>query len=406
MTLAFVISLALFACDTTTVTTVTTADTENFYDIYTNDDLLAIDMNKSYTLQADLDLAGIEWMPLGTYAAPYAGIFDGNGHSIQNLTITEKNDFAGLFACLSGEVFDLTLTDVSIDYQTDYQTYVGGLAGYISGNIENVEVTGSISVLNSGSDTYAGMLAGMLATKISESVYASEFVHQNISDVHVSGLIDINTNNVLYAGGLTGYVFNVQIDDCYSNVDMTLVNENYRLYAGGLIGYQYGGILYDYADDVDEIEIPISGSVASGSITATANGTTGYVGGFVGFAQSGVYNDSLAFTNITATGEDLALSTFAGGTWLDSMENLLGAGSIIVEASQTMTMNISTLSGSVVDEVTFTDCYYYVSTSETIASPQGMPVSVADLENPSWFQGWLDWNENVCSFSDLAAMHS
>ena len=39
------------------------------------------------TLDADLDLAGIAWIPMGDTSHDFAGTFDGQGHTISNLTI-------------------------------------------------------------------------------------------------------------------------------------------------------------------------------------------------------------------------------------------------------------------------------------------------------------------------------
>ena len=58
--------------------------------IETVEDLMAIrdDLSASYHLTKDIDLAGIEWTPIGTYDEPFRGIFDGQGHVNSNLTIT------------------------------------------------------------------------------------------------------------------------------------------------------------------------------------------------------------------------------------------------------------------------------------------------------------------------------
>ncbi len=46
---------------------------------------------KNYKLAANIDLSGITASPIGSEAVPFSGIFDGNGHKIENLKI--KKDY-------------------------------------------------------------------------------------------------------------------------------------------------------------------------------------------------------------------------------------------------------------------------------------------------------------------------
>ena len=48
------------------------------------------------TLDTDLTLTG-EWTPIGTASQPYTGTFGGNYKTITGLTVTESNEYAGLF---------------------------------------------------------------------------------------------------------------------------------------------------------------------------------------------------------------------------------------------------------------------------------------------------------------------
>ena len=75
--------------------------------------------DSSYILVADIDMANADesFTPLFGSTA-FAGEFDGNGHSISNLTITANSTIenAGLFGTIasSGYVHDLVLNDVII----------------------------------------------------------------------------------------------------------------------------------------------------------------------------------------------------------------------------------------------------------------------------------------------------
>ena len=81
----------------------------------------------------DLDLSGINWDPIGTGGAGdnkyFKGVFDGNGHTIKNLTINRPDeDTVGLFGSISSgaEIKNLGLTDVDVIGND----YVGGLVGF------------------------------------------------------------------------------------------------------------------------------------------------------------------------------------------------------------------------------------------------------------------------------------
>ena len=74
---------------------------ENPYVITSPNELDEIRNNLSgyYILGNDIDLSSIsEWTPIGTEEEPFKGTLDGQGYSINNLTITSDNlDVVGLF---------------------------------------------------------------------------------------------------------------------------------------------------------------------------------------------------------------------------------------------------------------------------------------------------------------------
>ena len=61
-------------------------------------------------LTDDIKLTTSEWTPIGSGSASYfAGVFDGNGHTISDLKVDSASGLAGFFGCLKGEVRDLTV---------------------------------------------------------------------------------------------------------------------------------------------------------------------------------------------------------------------------------------------------------------------------------------------------------
>ena len=75
-----------------------------------------------FKLTSDLDLSGVEWAPIGnmndmeTHSTLFLGSFDGDGHTISNLSYTSDtyNCGAGLFGVSCGEVKNLTLEDATV----------------------------------------------------------------------------------------------------------------------------------------------------------------------------------------------------------------------------------------------------------------------------------------------------
>lgn len=120
---------------------------------------MAEDPSGSYILMADLDMSGIEWKSLD-----FSGIFDGNGHAILNLTVTQPGDekpnsydgnnkgyettYYGLFATLrNASVKNLRLLNVRSVVQSDTPTFLAGIAGYADhSTVTDCEVTGTLEL--------------------------------------------------------------------------------------------------------------------------------------------------------------------------------------------------------------------------------------------------------------------
>ena len=75
--------------------------------ITTADELRAVkagDSTVSYILMADIDLGGAEWTPIGKPSgfnddsgSGFRGMFDGNGHTIKNFTVSSFSTNAGIW---------------------------------------------------------------------------------------------------------------------------------------------------------------------------------------------------------------------------------------------------------------------------------------------------------------------
>ena len=75
---------------------------------------------------------GAGWTPIGTESTPFKGIFDGNGHQIIGMNISNRVGLVGLFgASESATILDLGIVDSSIKVSNSStsSSYYGGIVG-------------------------------------------------------------------------------------------------------------------------------------------------------------------------------------------------------------------------------------------------------------------------------------
>jgi len=309
----------LFGAATTTEVETVTVDTENFIEVATASELATIELDKSYILTADIDISDLEWTPIGTYLEPYLGIFDGDGHTISGLTITETDaDAIGLFGFMRGEVWNLNLTNISIDITTSFLTYVGGIAGFTFGNIIDSSVTGDIHVKNYASNTYVGLLTGYAQAQIVETTTIDDFEPGLLQGNEVSGTLNIEAGEIAYIGGLAGKTYNTSANNNTAIVTIDVISDGTDLpvYIGGFIGHNYGGILYNYQSEVDDINIYIEDNISCSVINVTNTAANVYAGGFLGFNQKGYVRDNFSQSAITMDGAATEANTIRIGGFL------------------------------------------------------------------------------------------
>jgi hypothetical protein len=246
----------------------------------------ANDYNKHFILTADINLASYNFTtaviaPDGNNAnasfegTAFTGVFDGNSHTISNLTIDSNsagNDYLGLFGLSSGgEIKNLGLKDVNIAGD-DNSIYLGGLVGYNEGSISNCHSTGAVT--GGDNSQYLGGLAGINGGSIS-NCYSTSTVTSGDNSSYLGGLAGLN--------GIYGNTSN-----CYSTGAVSGGNGSTNL--GGLVGYNNGG--------------NISNCYSTGAVTGGSSSFN--LGGLAG------YNDSGNISNCYSTGETSGTSNLGG----------------------------------------------------------------------------------------------
>ncbi len=122
--------------------------------------------DKTAKLAADIDLAGAEWIPIGTKDNHFHGTFDGQGHTISNFKITQKHDGDNAQAALFGTVSlttvfkNFNIDNIQVLYPADYNGdyYGAAVIGTFYGNVtlQNINVTKSTI---QGNNKVAGLIA-------------------------------------------------------------------------------------------------------------------------------------------------------------------------------------------------------------------------------------------------------
>ncbi|MEN6386083.1 MAG: GLUG motif-containing protein, partial [Phycisphaerales bacterium] len=189
------------------------------------------DFNKCFIQVCDVNMNGIEMIPISNYANTFSGVYDGGSHIIRNVRINQPSgDYTSFFGYLNGnfnpkgQIRNLGLVDVNI-----------------TGNWN----VGSFAGLNFGG---------------------------SISNCYSTGIVKGNS----VVGGLVGYNSrDGRIDNCYSIVDVSGTS-----YVGGFAGMSYGSSIVN-CYSAGKVNGP------GGGFTGTSNGPSLFLECFWDIESSG-----------------------------------------------------------------------------------------------------------------------
>lgn len=190
---------------------------------------------KYFRMTADLDMGGKQMPSIGHYndyttqenpelvreSKVFRGTFDGDFHTIDNLTIVSNNAEAtlgglGLFAVSYPEtrICNLSLGQGVTVEGSEFDN-VGGFVGYSAGgNVENCRILGTV---NGG-----GMNVGGIVGSVEESMTITGCVNAGRLVGHS------------FAGGIVGYANLSKIQNCYSSA---VISCPLASWVGGILGW-------------------------------------------------------------------------------------------------------------------------------------------------------------------------
>ena len=274
------------------------------------------------SLDADLDLTGIAWTPIGstfdtdgTLLHYFSGKFYGNGHTISNLDFSENYG------------------------KTEYPSF-GLFSEVYSAEISGLTIQGKLDVSNSGY-VYFGTVAGVAAdSKISDCVSDVSFTD---ADKYING-----------TAAMCGYAINSTIEYCQNKGNFSITKDVSSFQMGGIVGFAQNSTV-QYCANTGEMTswAPCTGGIvgqlyqaskiincySTGKMVPLGNGTTDF-GGIAGTVGAGTeikhcyFAGEMDLAQYTATTPYKRLGGIAGGVSSDTpaFENNYFVGSENVPA--------------------------------------------------------------------------
>lgn len=277
-------------------------------------DLAAIrdDLAGNYVLTADIDLAGAEWTPLGSFSPAgegeeeqeipdadlaFTGTFDGQGHTISNLTINQPAGMAvGLFGCIANaEVGNFTLENATVDASMMAACAVG--YAYCS-TVYDVELKDGRVTAHATELSAEGMYGGIVGAGMSSLISGCQ------AQAQIS-IPDGTANAGIVGGGLEM----TSVKDCQASGSITAGNNCYGLGAVSGCGFAAEEFSGCTAERV---------SITVGDDCFWIGGITGYCGGFP---------DASFGMPVTVVRDCRVMDvTFAAGANAEGVGDIVGSG--------------------------------------------------------------------------------
>ena len=359
---------------------------------------------KTVVLGADLDLGGKYWVPIGNgkkIPNAFIGSFDGNGHTISNLTIEsqEGETHLGLFGVLHFNNSDGTpsVRGVTIEHASittnhfDRRCYAGVLAAEVigEGDISGCTVSGTINCKETSQNLYVGGIFGSLNPTVGNPDKMYLKVDRCFADVDISGA-------PMYAGGFVGYLSSCgEITNCGSTGDVTMTNPyaDYPSAAGfiGAFGTANGKVNLESCYATGNVSLHSSSSETQ---FVYAGGFAGCIDLFDGSTVQGCFKGCMSSGDVTVTASDSESPMVGGFIGNGGQSPVLSITDSYSTGDVTATNGVNVLGGGFVGfgAVTAENCY----SLGNVTSKNGSSVA--------WAFGFSAWTTSGASFTNCYAL--
>ena len=291
---------------------------------------LARSEEKTYfKIMKDIDLSGKNWEGMFASETPFAGIFDGNGFSISNISLSQTNSY-GIFNYATNATFK-NLKIVSPKIQTN-SLMTSGLVGNAQNcTFENIIISGGVI---SGGDYVGGLVAEgqsnsfnniqITSVSLTSSSIAGGVIGSSSEDSFANILVSSNQITAQEGGAVAGKSLNSD----FGNIE-TIENILNGTNVGGIVGSMQSGNI-----------------ILSNSSLNNLSGTNagGFVGSANGIEVTSCYIDGLLFNGVQNGGGvagELQDSTVLGvnADISNTIETTVTLGVIVGTASNSSIQN-------------------------------------------------------------------
>ena len=214
-----------------------------------------------FALSGDIDLGGAEWTPIGDADHMFEGVFDGNGFTIRNFTLSaDAGDPIGLFGNNYGTISDVAVGNFRID--ASGCSSAGGLIGDNYGTVNYCRAENDVTITTS-EDATVGCLVGNNYGSIQNCEATCRTMISSDHDVTLeAGCIAGDNFGIICGSHSAGNIMIKCADDC-------------TVTAGGLAACNHGKIETSFSSGNISLRCGSSGIPTVGGLVGDNNGTVG-----------------------------------------------------------------------------------------------------------------------------------
>lgn len=272
------------------------------------------------SLQADLDLSGVDWTPIGYPVEDdddfhFSGTFLGNGHTVSNIDFTESYEngvVSGFFGDIEGgEVSGLNVTGTVDVKNADNYVYFGSIAG-VAGDSLVSNCVSDIDIKNNGKYVYGTV--GMVGYAMGSTVEYCE----NKGNIEITG--DMGS---LYIGGVAGYVSDSTVQYCANMGDITASGAH----VGGVAGELYNASKMNNCYSVGKFTPIGKGTSDAAGLVGTVNGAASVTNCyFAGETDLSQYTATPPYKRLGAIAGKISGDSTYSNNFFSETENLASCG--------------------------------------------------------------------------------
>ena len=278
-------------------------------------------------LTKDIDLSGTgNWTPIGNAANKYRGTFDGQNHTVKDMSITKQGNNSGLFGYTEGA----TIKNIIItgDITITAESYTEGYGSIVGRADNNTTVTNCHSSVNITIDSTMESTAGNCIGHIGGIIGKMHYADSPISNCSYSGTIELKDKPINVAAGIVGYAIysSVPITNCSFTGKINSTNTGATI-IGGIFGYTRSSG-----------DVKVTNCLSVGTITKSGDtSVTGILIGQIntGYGNNAVKNNYCISSSLNVIGSTTGASTTAPATLCTETQLTSGEVAYLLQGKQT-----------------------------------------------------------------------